>query len=386
MDLISKQELTTLLEGRGDGPHVSIFLPTVRAGAETQQNPIRFKNLLREASTLLSERGLDNGNVDSLLEPARSLVDDFDFWQHQEEGLAVYLADGFFRTYRLPLAFNELATVEDRFHVKSLLPLFNVQGRFFVLALSQKIVRLLHGDRYRVWEVDLEDVPKSLADALGTDLTEPQVQVHTGSSAPQGQRSPVFHGQGAGEEDQKGEIRKFFNLLDKGIRDYLGSRKSPLVLAGVDYLLPLYREVSDYPHTLAEGVTGNPNELGADELHRRAWELVVPGLRRERGEAAERFGDLLGTGRASGQLQEVVPAAVDGRVETLFVPSGVRRWGRFDRDTRNVDYHEEQGPESEDLLDLAAVHAYLNGGTVYAVAPDEVPGDGNGEVAAVFRY
>lgn len=384
MDLISKQELTTLLEGRGDGPHVSIFMPTVRAGAETQQNPIRYKNLLREADRLLGERGVDNGDTESILEPARSLVDDFDFWQHQEEGLAVYLADGFFRTYRLPLAFNELAAVEDRFHVKSLLPLFNVQGRFYVLALSQKNVRLLHGDRYRVWEVDLEDVPKSLADALGTDLTEPQVQMHTGSNASQQQRSPIFHGQGAGEEDQKGEIRKFFNLLDKGVREYLGGGRSPLVLAGVDYLLPIYREVSDYPGTLDDGVTGNPDDLGADELHRRAWDLVVPVFRRERREAAERFGDLLGTGRASGQVDEAVPAAVDGRVDTLFVPSGVRHWGRFDREQRSVEHHEEQGPESEDLLDLAAVHTYLNGGTVYAVAPDEVPGDGT--VAAVFRY
>lgn len=50
----------------------------------------------------------------------------------------------------------------------------------------------------------------------------------------QGQRSPIFHGQAVGEEDQKGEIRKFFNLLDKGIRDCLGARRSPLVLAGVD--------------------------------------------------------------------------------------------------------------------------------------------------------
>ncbi|NNL12787.1 MAG: hypothetical protein HKO82_03750, partial [Acidimicrobiia bacterium] len=37
-----------------------------------------------------------------------------------------------------------------------------------------------------------------------------------------------------------------------------------------------------------------------------------------------------------------------------------------------------------DLLDAAAAQAWLRGGTVFAVAPDEVPGDGH--LAAVLRY
>ena len=39
--------------------------------------------------------------------------------------------------------------------------------------------------------------------------------------------------------------------------------------------------------------------------------------------------------------------------------------------------HEQPRPGDEDLLDFAAVQSLLNGGTVYAVAADEVPGDGN---------
>lgn len=384
MDLISKQELTHLLEGRGDVPHVSIFLPTVRAGAETQQNPIRYKNLLREAQNRLADRGLEKDEIEEMLEPARELVDDFDFWQHQHEGLAVFLADGFFKTYRLPIDFTELAAVEDRFHVKSLMPLFNVEGRFFVLALSQNDVRLLEGDRYRVREVQLSDVPKSLADALGTELTERHLQMHTGSRAARMDRSPVFHGQGAGEEDAKAEIRKFFHILDRGLREFLGGSTAPLVLAGVDYLLPIYREASDYPHTVDEGVTGNPEHLSAEDLHAKAWAVVEPVFRGRREQALERFHDSKGTGLAATTLEEAVPAAVDGRVDTLFVPRGVRRWGAFDRTERSVELHDEQTHASEDLLDLAAVHTFLNSGTVYAVAPEEMPDDG--PTAAVFRY
>lgn len=383
-DSISKRELGELLAGAGEGPCVSIFLPTVRAGSETQQNPVRFKNLLREATRRLEERDLDDKALDELLAPARALVDDYEFWQHQEEGLAVFLAPGFFRTYRVPLDFKELVTVEDRFHLKSLLPLFNVEGRFFILALSQKQVRLLTGDRHRVREVDLEDAPTSLVEALGSDLTQPGQQHHVAGNGGGGRGGPVFHGQGASEDDHKAEIRRFFQILDNGLSGYLSDRREPLVLAGVDYLRAMYREVSDHPQTLDEGVSGNPDDLSATQLHAAAWKVVEPRLAKRRKAAAERFHELLGSGRSEQKLGEVVPATVDGRVDTLFVASGVRRWGRFDADQRKVERHGEQTTDSEDLLDFAAVHTYMNGGTVYAVDPEEVPG--GKDLAAVMRY
>lgn len=45
--MISSDELRALAEHREEGPHVSVFMPAARAGAEIQQGPIRFKNLLK---------------------------------------------------------------------------------------------------------------------------------------------------------------------------------------------------------------------------------------------------------------------------------------------------------------------------------------------------
>ena len=396
IERVTRDDIAELSAHRG-GEHVSIFLPTVRAGQETQQNPIRLKNLLRDAAGRLVERGLDKAAAEDLLAPARALVDDYQFWQHQADGLAVFVAPDFLRTYRLPLRFSELAAVEDRFHLKSLFPLFADDGRFYVLALSQNDVRLLEGSRYEVREVPLQDVPKSLADALGHDLTEVHLQFHTGTRAnprgsqPRGQqgggvnRAPIYHGQGAGEEDAKDEIRRFFAQLDSGLRELLdGDGQTPLVLAGVEYLLPIYRDQTSYPNTLTEGVHGNPEGLKPGELHTRALELVEERFRAARREAAERFGDLSGTGRATTDVETVLPAALDGRVDTLFVARGVREWGCFDADARTIEHHDEQRANSEDLLDRAAVHTFVNSGTVYSVAPEEVPA--GGPLAAVFRY
>ncbi len=383
MKQLSRAELESLMQPR-EGHCVSIFAPMVKAGPETQQNPIRFKNLIRRATEALEERGVSPKEAESLLAPAVALLDDTPFWQHQSHGLAAFVADGFFRYYRLPLEVRELAVVEDRFHLKPVLPLLSGDGRFYVLALSQKHVRLLEGTRHNVREVDLEDLPTSLNDALGYEVEETHIQYHTGTRTAQAASSPIYHGQGGGEDDSKLEIQKFFNLLDQGIASVLADKQAPLVLAGVEFLFPLYRQASSHPHLVEGGVPGNPAELSNEELHERAWPVVEPHFARAQEEADARFRELLGTGHASGQLDEVVTAAHDGRVETLFVALGTRRWGSFDPGSRTVETAEHNGPGTEDLVDLAATQTLLKGGTVFAVPADRVPE--GGEVASVYRY
>ena len=105
------------------------------------------------------------------------------FWRYQSDGLAVLFNQDGMRHYRLPLDFEELLVVADRFHLKPLLPLLSGDGRFFLLALSQNEIRLLQGTRHSVSQIDLQDVPDSLAEALKWDDPQSQLQWHTGTSA-----------------------------------------------------------------------------------------------------------------------------------------------------------------------------------------------------------
>ena len=371
-----------------DGPCVSLFLPTFRAGAETQQNPIRFKNLLREAESQLAERGRRAAEAEEILGAARALLDDWSFWQHQSDGLALFAAHGFLRSHQLPRALPELVVVDDRFYLKPLFPLLTGDGRFYVLGLSMKHVRLLEGDREGLREIALGDeVPKSLTEALGADVTQEMIQFAITTPSAQGrQGAPRYHGHGGGEDDVKPEIEKFFNLVDRALRKHYLDREAPLVLAGVDYLLPLYREASEHPDVLEEGIPGNPDRLRPDELHPLAWEIAGPRFQEDRRRAAERYAELAGTGRGSSQLGEVLAAAHDGRVDTLWTARGARLWGHFDPGSRSVALAEEGHRNGhEDLLDLAAVQTFLNGGTVFAVEPEAVPAAGE-PLAAIFRY
>ena len=383
MSLLSMNELRVLIE-KPEGLCVSVFMPTHRAGEQTRQDPIRLKNLIREAEERLIGTGLTARETKELLKPVKGLLRDDFFWQHQSDGLAIFSSAGLFRCYRLPLSFDELVVVTHRFHIKPLLPLLTSDGRFYILALSQNKVRLVEGTRYTASEVALEDVPESLADTLRYD-SERNLQLHTAEPVGKGGQPAIFHGHGEGVDDAKTNILKYFRQIDTGLSKMLHGERIPLILAGVDYLLPIYAKANTYPCLLGDGVTGNPEEFSTEELRKRAWVIAEPYFTKERMEASARYEQLLGTQQASDDLMKVVPASYHGRIEVLFVAVGVQAWGTFDMERGQITLHKQEvQPGDEDLLDFAAIHTLLNGGVVFAVTPEQMPDKAS--VAAVFRY
>jgi hypothetical protein len=194
----------------------------------------------------------------------------------------------------------------------------------------------------------------------------------------------VYHGQGGGKDTTKEYMLEYFRQIDRGLHDILRDEQAPLVLAGVEYLQPIYREANTYTHLIESGVTGNPDHLEIDALHEQAWPLVEPIFLQALQEATAKYNRYAGSEQASDDLSAIVPAAYFGRVDVLIIALGVQQWGRFDHNTAGVTLAPEEGEEGEDLLNLAALHTILNGGSVYAVEPDAVPSSRS--VAAVYRY
>lgn len=383
MNLPTKKDLKSLIEEQ-NGLRISIYMPAERAGREVRKNPIMFKNLVVEAENQLKSSGLNSQEIQKWLKPAEELLQDRFFWQHQSDGLALFLSSEKLLHYRVPYKFEKLIVVNQRFHIKPLLPLFSGDGRFYVLALSQNQVRLLQGTRYSVSDVDLEGVPQSLAEALQYDNREKQQQFHTETPHLRGKRAAMFHGHGGKPEEAKENILRYFQILDKGLQEYLKEEKAPLVLAGVEYLQPLYKEANTYPNLVDKGVKGNPEELDDRTLHKKAWTVVQPLFQEEQRDAMRRYEELVTKEKASPDLKTIIPAAYHGRVAILFIGVGVQLWGYFNAQANKIRIEKKATSENEDLLDLAAVQTLLNGGTVYAMEPESLPD--KTPVAAIFRY
>lgn len=388
MDVLTRFELEQLMRKEQQWC-VSIYMPTHRTGMETQQAPIRLKNLLGKAQKSLADRGMGRRDVQKMLKPVTKLLQDSYFWQHQSEGLVIFLTSNRVRRYRLPLNFEEFATVMDRFHIKPLLPLFTGDGQFYILALSQNEVRLLLGTRYSVSQIDIGQVGGRLAEAISSDNRQKSLQLHSsGSTGGMSGRGPAtFHGQGGGsDENAKNDLLRYFHLVSDALTEFLEENGAPLVLAGVEYLLPIYKEANTYPNLMDTVITGNPDSLSADELHKSAWEIVSPSFQIAYEEAVANYRQLAGqtSERVAYTLEKILPAAYDGRIETLFIATGAQHWGVFDPNSNEVKLHSQMESGDEPLLDLAAVQTYLKGGTVYDVEPDMVPGGDS--AAAVLRY
>ncbi len=362
---------------------VSLFMPTHRAGRETEQDPIRFKNLLREAEEHLMDKGLRSPEVQEIIKRPQLLLQDRGFWQRQSDGLAVFFSEDTYRFFRLPMALKELAVVSHRFHVKPLLPILSSDGVFYILALSQNQLRLLEGTRHTVDEIDLENASETLSEALPDGFPEKELQFHTGTPSGSGNRPAIFHGHDI-SKDIKNRIRQWFRTIDKEVGGLLLDAQSPLVLAGVGSLFPLYKEINTYSHLMDEGVPGNPEGMKPEELHPPAWAIVEPIFKKERKAGYARYRQLAGTGQTTTDVIEAVLAAHHGRIEVLFVAVGVQVWGRFDPEKDEITIHEPPEPGDEDLLDLSAIQTLVKGGTVFAVSPEEVPDQAL--IAAVLRY
>lgn len=382
MNPLSQEELKTLL-GKRQGWCVSVFMPTFRAGLEIQQNQIRLRNLLRTAEEKLHLAGLRPPEIKSLLEPAQALTGNVLFWKRQSDGLALFLGADFFRFFCLPESFEELVAIGDRFHIKPLLPVLSGDKRFYILTLSQKEIRLLEGTEQHIQALELENIPRSLDEALQYDELDKQVRFRAGAAGG-GDRSAMVSGHGAEIEDAKDSLLRYFRLIDRGLHDLLRGEQAPLILAGVDYLFPIYREANTYAHLLDGGIPGNPKGTNPESLQRAALKIVSPYLQRAESDAIAQYRQSSGTGLTSASVQEIIPAATHGRIGLLLVTSGGQTWGRYERESGAVEIDPAAEERGEDLLDMAAVETFLNGGRVFVLPPEKMPAES--PLAAVFRY
>ncbi|MBD3233339.1 MAG: hypothetical protein GF315_06410 [candidate division Zixibacteria bacterium] len=385
MNRISRDEIRELASKEGD-TMISIYLPTHRRGAEVQQNHIRFKNLLSKTLNQLDDLGLRKKEIDSLIEPANDLLNNRDFWEHQEDGLAVFIAPDYFRYYTLPVTVREMANVRNKFAVKQLTPLYNHSPEFYLLTLSQKQARLFLGNRHELREIDTGEMTDNMEEFMKHEDPERQLQFHTGAGEASGGRAAVFHGHGAGsdESERKEMITNYFYALDKGISEIISGSHLPLILSGIEYYIPIYKKANSYNNLHSAAIEKNPDDMTEEELLREALNLLSKDSQEIVDSLISKFNELVGSGKASGEVGTALKQAYMNRVDTLLVDPTSEVHGKFERDNNEVSFTDKDEPESEDLIEALVMETILHNGDIHAVTEDKLPEQAS--VAAIFRF
>jgi hypothetical protein len=367
-------------------PHcISIFTPTHRAGQEVNEmiDQKNLKNQLKEVREELYTYQLDKRETDKLLQPIEDLADDNGFWKLQSDGLAVFRNYDEFLYFTIPVYFDAFTYVNNHFYLKPLLPYINDDDTFFLLALSLNGARLFEGFPYRIDELSVEDIfPGEPEEVLGYDFKEKNLQFRTGQAR---NSQTLFHGHGKGKEDAKLEILKYFRAIHEGVNQIMEDKDIPLVLAAVDYLIPLYREVNSYKHLFQDFISGNPEHEDPVLLHEKARELLKEYFNRKRAEKVSTFEKALSDGKASFKEEDIIPAAINQQIDTLFIRNLEVLWGIYDKNTNKIITRDKKNGQNACLLNMAAVHTILNKGSAYLMDADKMP-EPSTKLNAIFRF
>lgn len=383
--MITKEELLELTQMQGS-PAVSIFIPTHRAGKETLNgaDAIRLKNQLKRVKQNLEQQEIHKNTIAAITKPVNELIQDGEFWRHQSDGLALFISENVCKKYTVPLKFSDSVYISNEFYVKPLMPLFNGDGRFYLLTLKADAVGFYEGTRHSITKIEVDDLtPSRLEDVVGYDFEQKSLQFRTQQG---NQGAGSFHGHAKSDEKAKTELLQYFRAIDKGLMKLLHDDQTPpLVVASLDYHFPIYKEANSYKNLYPRHVSGNPADMDALELHQRAWELMKSHFSRKRQDKKLRYLEWQKSGKTSSNLNEILPAAAQGKVDTLFIEKNKDILGTFYPENGETRVLNGESSTGTLLLNHAAIKVFEQGGKVFLEDRDNLP-DSSSEINALFRY
>jgi len=383
MRQITTDQITELLTDH-EPPCVSLYQPTHRHHPDNQQDPIRYRNLLRELETSLRQK-YPTREVRPLLEKFQALARDDRFWNHRTDGLAILATSGTFQVFELQREVHELLVVADSFHLKPLLRITQSTDRYQILCLDRHKARLYEGNRDALDPVEMTDVPSTITESLGEELTEPHQTVASyGMGAGKGGKQ-MYHGHGAKTDEVDIDRDRFFRAIDRGILEHHSQPSGlPLMLAALTEYHAPFRAVCHNPHLMADGIVTNPDALAPDQLRAEAWRKVEPLYLERLARLVEDHRVAKARQLGSDDLSQVAAAATAGRIGTLLVEANRQIPGRIQPGTGEVQFGDLADPDTDDALDDLAELTLRMKGQVVIVPADRMPTTTG--LAATYRF
>jgi hypothetical protein len=151
----------------------------------------------------------------------------------------------------------------------------NNQHYFFVLILSKKQAKFYRGDQSGFTQIEVSELPNGIEDVVHLEEKEGQNLFRTGSSGAGGGAN--YHGMGGGVPDEKDNISMYLKEVDRTLwKEILNKEKAPLILGGVDYIVNMYKSISQYKNILDETISGNVENEDRHKIYKRVKEFVNP--------------------------------------------------------------------------------------------------------------
>lgn len=381
MNPLTREFLTELADDNLAQPRLSLYLPTHRRHPENQQDPIRYRSLVKQLELLVGET-LPAEQMSELMQPFHALAEDEDFWKQTLDGLAAFAAPGWFRVVGLPRSVQELTVVAPSFHTKPLRRLLQSSDRYQVLGLNQHGITLYEGDRNGITPIQPVSIPTpGEGEPADEDLAE---AIQTVASL-SGSGNALHHGQGGKRDEVNADADRFFRAVDRSVLEaYSRPSGLPLILAALPEHHHRFHELSHNPFLVAEGIKTHPDSLSSEDLCVHAWQIFEPLYHARLASQAEDYGIAKSQNLGLEDLAQIGEAAVAGRIATLLIEADRQITGQVHPGSGNIHLDEAEAPQSDDLLDDLGEWVLKMGGHVFVIPAAQMPTTTG--AAAICRY
>ncbi len=296
-------------------PCVTITLPTHRTSPQNKQDPIRVKNLVRQAGDRLLEE-FGKREIASLMNNLEKLTESIDY-RYLLDGLVLFVNRDFARAFQLPFSPKERVVVDENFFTRELVFALNRTARYWALVLSEKPTRLFEGVGEHLTEIDDGGFPMT----------------HQG---PGGER-PLPGGIGIEKTTYRDERhRQFFRQVDESLKFFMADDPLPLIVVGVERYLSFFNEISEYRDHVVGTLEGSHDKTSSHDLSKLVWPLVQEDLSRKRQEVFSLMEKAMGERKVASAPGDVWRAAQEGRGRILLVEEDFHYPARLDETSGGI--------------------------------------------------
>jgi len=298
------------------------------------------------AEIALTRRQVAANDRQSVLRTARNALRKIEPELRRELGFAVFAKMSSAGGLVLPQPVPNLAVVGARFYIKPILGLLDRKPAFRVLAIGAGKARLLSCDQYSWTEVPL----------------------------------------GVAADGGDGDAPRYVHRIASAVEERFGVDGAPLVLAGEQSMLDLFRRDGTLSRVIEPGLALDPHALDDAELHRRALALVMVNTGSPREQVLDQIRARLDAGDITAAIKtdQIVTAALHGRVDAAVVAIDETLWGTVQASGSRVSVPGKPSRQDEELLNLIVVETLKRGGQAFAVPHAAMPS--HALAAALLRY
>ncbi len=263
---ITKKDVNNFKNYRGSIA-ISAYIPTHPLAAnQWGSRRAEYRTLLKSIKQKLTDM-LDVTQSDQIIAELAALGDQL--VREQRNGAIALFSDGMSHTmFFAPLDIPSQITLAESYIVRPLEVATSPERKFFVLTLSKSGAKLFSGDRLGLNALNVPDIQKDFKTTLRLDDSGKELQGHSSG------KGEMYHGQDDMADNQKKYLADYFRIIDKAISGITGLQDAPIILAGVGYLVDLYRHISKNKHLASGMVHGNMQHVTTSELWAKTFPLA----------------------------------------------------------------------------------------------------------------